>query len=59
MSVVTRAAAATSIAFQGEMVYVRLYRHSGERSQVLRRWRQQYDWHQPHIEVGASPRKPA
>ncbi|HEX5284635.1 MAG TPA: IS481 family transposase, partial [Bryocella sp.] len=38
-----------------EWAYVRTYQNSNERSQQLRPWLHQYNWHRPHGSLGASP----
>jgi transposase InsO family protein len=38
-----------------EWAYARSYQNSNERSQELRPWLHQYNWHRPHGSLGASP----
>jgi transposase InsO family protein len=38
-----------------EWAYVRTYQNSNERSQELRPWLHQYNWHRPHASLGLSP----
>jgi transposase InsO family protein len=38
-----------------EWAYARSYQNSDERSQELRPWLHQYNWHRPHGSLGASP----
>jgi transposase InsO family protein len=38
-----------------EWAYARLYQNSNERSQGLRPWLHQYNWHRPHASLGLSP----
>jgi transposase InsO family protein len=38
-----------------EWAYARTYQNSTERSQELRPWLHQYNWHRPHGSLGASP----
>ena len=38
-----------------EWAYVRSYGNSNERSQELRPWLHQYNWHRPHSSLGLSP----
>jgi transposase InsO family protein len=38
-----------------ECAYARTYQHSDERSQELRPWLHQYNWHRPHGSLGSSP----
>ena len=38
-----------------EWAYARCYQNSNQRSQELRPWLHQYNWHRPHGSLGASP----
>ena len=38
-----------------EWAYARPYQHSDQRSQELRSWLHQYNWHRPHASLGQSP----
>ena len=38
-----------------EWAYARSYQNSNERSQELRPWLHQYNWHRPHASLGLSP----
>jgi transposase InsO family protein len=38
-----------------EWAYLRPYQNSNERSQELRSWLHQYNWHRPHASLGLSP----
>lgn len=38
-----------------ESAYARTYQNSNERSQELRPWLHQYNWHRPHASLGLSP----
>jgi transposase InsO family protein len=38
-----------------EWAYARSYNNSNERSQELRPWLHQYNWHRPHASLGLSP----
>ena len=38
-----------------EWAYARTYQNSNERSQELRPWLHQYNWHRPHSSLGLSP----
>jgi transposase InsO family protein len=38
-----------------EWAYARTYQNSNERSQELRPWLHQYNWHRPHASLGLSP----
>jgi transposase InsO family protein len=38
-----------------EWAYARTYQHSDQRSQELRSWLHQYNWHRPHASLGQSP----
>jgi transposase InsO family protein len=38
-----------------EWAYARIYQNSDERSQELRPWLHQYNWHRPHASLGLSP----
>ena len=38
-----------------EWAYTRAYQNSNERSQQLRSWLHQYNWHRPHASLGLSP----
>jgi transposase InsO family protein len=38
-----------------EWAYARTYQNSNERSQELRPWLHQYNWHRPHGSLGWSP----
>ncbi len=38
-----------------EWAYARIYQNSNERSQELRPWLHQYNWHRPHASLGLSP----
>lgn len=38
-----------------EWAYARTYRNSDQRSQELRPWLHQYNWHRPHGSLGSSP----
>ena len=38
-----------------EWAYARTYQNSQERSQELRSWLHQYNWHRPHASLGLSP----
>ncbi len=38
-----------------EWAYARTYQNSDERSQELRPWLHQYNWHRPHASLGLSP----
>jgi transposase InsO family protein len=38
-----------------EWAYLRSYQNSHERSQELRSWLHQYNWHRPHASLGLSP----
>ncbi len=38
-----------------EWAYARSYQNSNERSQELRSWLHQYNWHRPHSSLGLSP----
>ena len=38
-----------------EWAYARTYQNSNERSQALRPWLHQYNWHRPHGSLGSSP----
>ena len=38
-----------------EWAYARIYQNSYERSQELRPWLHQYNWHRPHGSLGSSP----
>ena len=38
-----------------EWAYARTYQNSTERSQELRPWLHQYNWHRPHASLGLSP----
>lgn len=38
-----------------EWAYARSYQNSNERSQELRPWLYQYNWHRPHASLGLSP----
>lgn len=38
-----------------EWAYARTYQNSEHRSQELRPWLHQYNWHRPHASLGASP----
>jgi transposase InsO family protein len=38
-----------------EWAYLRAYQNSNERSQELRSWLHQYNWHRPHSSLGLSP----
>jgi len=38
-----------------EWAYARTYQNSAERSQELRPWLHQYNWHRPHASLGLSP----
>ena len=38
-----------------EWAYARIYQNSIERSQELRPWLHQYNWHRPHGSLGSSP----
>ena len=38
-----------------EWAYARTYQNSNERSQELRPWLHQYNWHRPHGSLGSSP----
>ena len=38
-----------------EWAYARIYQNSSERSQELRPWLHQYNWHRPHGSLGSSP----
>jgi transposase InsO family protein len=38
-----------------EWAYARSYQNSNERSQQLRPWLHQYNWHRPHASLGLSP----
>ena len=38
-----------------EWAYARIYQNSNERSQELRPWLHQYNWHRPHGSLGSSP----
>ena len=38
-----------------EWAYTRTYQNSSERSQELRPWIHQYNWHRPHASLGLSP----
>jgi len=38
-----------------EWAYARTYQNSNQRSQELRSWLHQYNWHRPHASLGLSP----
>src|SRR6185437_2511748 len=38
-----------------EWAYARSYQNSQQRSQELRSWLHQYNWHRPHTSLGLSP----
>jgi transposase InsO family protein len=38
-----------------EWAYLRTYQNSNQRSQELRPWLHQYNWHRPHASLGLSP----
>jgi transposase InsO family protein len=38
-----------------EWAYARTYQNSDQRTQQLRPWLHQYNWHRPHASLGASP----